>query len=119
MTICAEASALTLANAADDLAAEAIAVVGLAFKDPVPPSRIVMPCGSCRQLIAEVARLANTDMRVLCCSGDLSSIGVWPISELLPGAFGPQNLGLADRWPKLRTELQARVQELTGLRRKR
>ena len=119
LSICAEASALTLANAAGDLDVEAIAVVGLNFKDPAGALRVVAPCGSCRQLIAEAAQLAASDVRVLCCNGDLSSIVAWSISELLPAAFGPRNLGLADRWPSLRKELQIRIKQLIELRRKR
>jgi cytidine deaminase len=119
LTICAEASALSTANAAGDFVVEAVAIVGFAFKDPVGASRVVAPCGSCRQLIVEAAQISKTDLRVVCASSDLSSIGVWSISELLPEAFGLQNLGLGDQWPKLRLELQARVGQLIGLRQKR
>jgi cytidine deaminase len=119
LSICAEASALTLANAAGDFDVEAIAVVGLAFKDPVGASRVVAPCGSCRQLIAEAAQLTNRDVRVLCCNGELSGIVAASISELLPEAFGPQNLGRAQQWPSLREELHARVKQLIEIRQKR
>ena len=66
LTICAEASALALANAGGDLAVEAIAVVGLSFGGEADASRVVTPCGSCRQLILEASQLANTNVRVLC-----------------------------------------------------
>ena len=102
LSICAEALALTLANAAGDFDVKAIAVVGFALKDPVGASRVLAPCGSCHQLIAEAAQLINSDVRVLCCNGDLSSIVASSISELLPEAFGPQNLGRAQHWPSLR-----------------
>jgi cytidine deaminase len=94
-------------------------VVGFAFKDPVGASRVVAPCGSCRQLIAEAAQLTNRDVRVLCCNGELSLIVASSISKLLPEAFGPQNLGRAQQWPSLREELQARVKELIEMRQKR
>jgi cytidine deaminase len=119
LSICAEASALTVANAAGDLDVETIAVTGLAFKDPAGASPIVTPCGSCRQLIAEAAQLSKTDVRVLCCNGKLSSIVLSTISELLPEAFGPQNLGLARQWPSLRADLQARLRQLIEHRQKR
>jgi len=119
LSICAEASALTLANAAGDFDVEAIAVVGLAFNDPLGARQGVTPCGSCRQLIAEAAQLANRDIRVLCCNGELSSIAISTISELLPEAFGPHNLGVAQQWPRLRDELQARVKQLIEGRGKR
>jgi cytidine deaminase len=119
LSICAEASALAAANAAGDLDIEVIAVVGFAFKDPVSASQVVTPCGSCRQLIAEAAQLAKTDVRVLCCNGDLSNIAVSTISELLPDAFGPENLGVSPQWPALRERLRARVAELAANRKRR
>jgi cytidine deaminase len=108
-----------LANAAGDFAVEAIAIVGLAFKDPAGASRVVAPCGSCRQLIAEAAQLTKSEVRVLCCNGELSSIIVSRIAELLPAAFGPDNLGQTGRWPGLQEELQTRVKQLIALRQKR
>jgi cytidine deaminase len=119
LTICAEAAALSAASSAGDLAVEAIAVVGFNFKDPAGASRVVAPCGSCRQLIAEAAQLTHRDVRVLCCNGELSRIVEWTISGLLPEPFGPENLGLARQWPKLQQELQARVAQLILLRQKR
>lgn len=118
-TICAEAAALSLANTAGDFAVEAIAVTGLAFKDPAGAARVVAPCGACRQLIAEAAQLAKCDVRVLCCNGELSNIVEATISTLLPEAFGPENLGLGHHWPSLRDELRARVEELIEFRRRR
>jgi cytidine deaminase len=94
-------------------------VVGLKFTDAKGASQIVTPCGSCRQLMAEFAQLTGSDLRVLYCNGDLTAIAVSTISELLPGAFGPQNLGLAQQWPSLRELLQARVKQLIALRQKR
>jgi len=94
LTICAEAAALTVAGSAGDLALETIAVVGLSFADSAGAARVVTPCGSCRQLIAEAAQLTQTDVRILCCNGELSSIVETTVSRLLPNAFGPGNLGL-------------------------
>ena len=118
LSICAEAAALVRANSAGDLEIEAIAVVGFNFTDPNGASRVVAPCGSCRQLIAEAAQLANNDVRVLCCSGELSNIVVSRISELLPSAFGPENLGAKQEWPALREQLRVRVAELTAVRKR-
>jgi cytidine deaminase len=118
VTICAEAAALTAANAAGDFAVEAIAVVGLNFKDPASASHVVTPCGSCRQLIAEAAQLTKRDVRVLCCNSELSMIVERAISELLPESFGPQTLRLADQWPSLREGLRLRIQQLIKLRQK-
>jgi cytidine deaminase len=119
LSICAEAAALTHANSAGDFDIDAIAVVGFSFVDPDGALRVVAPCGSCRQLIAEAAQLANSDVRVVCCNGELSSILVSKISELLPNAFGPENLGMSRQWPSLRERLRARVAELTANRKRR
>ena len=119
LTICAEAAALSLANSAGDLDINALAVVGFNFTDSAGAARVIAPCGSCRQLIAEAAQLANSDVRVLCCNGELSRIVRSTIAELLPNAFGPENLGVNRRWPALREELRARASELVALRKKR
>jgi cytidine deaminase len=119
LTICAEASALSVANAAGDFAVEAIAVVGFGIRDAVGASQVVTPCGSCRQIIGEAARLTGGDVRVLCCNGELSSIIVSTIGELLPSAFGPDNLAPTAQWQLLRAELQVRVERLIAARRKR
>lgn len=119
LTICAEASALSLANSAGDPDIDAIAVVGLNFTDGAAgASRIVAPCGSCRQLIAEAAQRANGNVRVICCNGELSSIVVWTIAELLPNAFGPENLPVSRHWPVLREELRACIERLIAIRKK-
>jgi hypothetical protein len=57
-------------------------------------------------------------VRVICCNGELSSIGVWTIAELLPNAFGPENLTVGRQWPALREELRARVEQLIATRKK-
>jgi cytidine deaminase len=119
LTICAEASALSLANAGGEFAVEAIAVVGHKFSDPLDASRVVAPCGSCRQIIAEAALFADRDVRILCCNGELSSIVVSTIAELLPQAFRPEELALAHPWPALREKLHRRVAQLIELRQRR
>ena len=120
LTICAEAAALSLANSAGDPEIDAIAVVGFNFADrAASASRIVAPCGSCRQLIAEAAQQGNGCVRVICCNGELDSIVVWTIAELLPNAFGPENLAVSRQWPALREELRACVQRLIAIRKQR
>jgi cytidine deaminase len=116
LTICAEESVLSVANAAGDFTAEALAVVGFDIRNAGGASQVVTPCGSCRQIIAEAARLGDSDVRVLCCNGDLSSIIVSSITELLPSAFEPSHLGAAGQWQILHAELQARVERLIARR---
>jgi cytidine deaminase len=124
LTICAEAAALSLAKSAGDPDIDAIAVVGFNFTDQAftdgaaGASRVVSPCGSCRQLIAEAAQRASGNVRVICCNGELSSIATWTIAELLPNAFGPENLTASRQWPALQEELRACVQRLIAIRKK-
>jgi cytidine deaminase len=112
VVICAEVSAVAGANAAGDFNLEAIAVVGHKFRPPEDASQVVTPCGRCRQVIFEASEIADTDVRVLSCSGDLKEIRKSTISELLPDAFGPKTLGLAEVWPKMRAVLRATVEKL-------
>lgn len=119
LTICAEASALSVANAAGDFSLEAIAVVGFDIRTAGDAAQVVTPCGSCRQIIAEAARLADSDVRVLCCNGELSSIVISSIAELLPSAFGPGHLGTTTQWRLLREKLQARVEGLVARKKDR
>jgi cytidine deaminase len=119
LTICAEAAALTVANAAGDFAVEAIAVVGFHISDTKSASPVITPCGSCRQIIAEAARLSGSDVRVLCCSGELSIVAVTSISELLPDAFGLGHPEAASQSRPWREQLQTRVERLVAARKKR
>ena len=92
--ICAEVSAITVANSAGDFAIQTIAVVGHPSNDPAKGIDIVTPCGRCRQFIFEASQVSGTDIRVISCNGDLSKCRISTISDLLPEAFGPANLGI-------------------------
>jgi cytidine deaminase len=97
LSLCAEVSALTAANTFGDFNhLEAIAVVGFGFFPKMHLSKIVTPCGRCRQLISESAQLSGIDIDVFACSGDLERIEQSKISELLPRPFGPQSLQLSN-----------------------
>jgi cytidine deaminase len=61
----------------------AVAVVG-------PGDLPVTPCGRCRQVLSELAQLGGTDPLVWSEGG--GEILERRLSELLPHAFGPQNL---------------------------
>ncbi len=52
---------------------------------------LVTPCGRCRQVLHELADLGGTDPLIYCCGP--SEVRQMPLSELLPSAFGPRNLG--------------------------
>jgi len=118
LTICAEAAALSVANAAGDFTIEAIAVVGFGIRDAGDRSQVVTPCGSCRQIIAEAAQVTRDDVRILCCNGELSRIAVSSISELLPAAFELGDNGTTSLPRPWREELQLRVERLIAARRK-
>jgi len=60
---------------------EAVAVVSRA-EEPTPP------CGGCRQVLNEF----GPDMTVTVESGT-GERAVWRLTEILPHAFGPSNLG--------------------------
>ncbi|HET6498617.1 MAG TPA: cytidine deaminase [Coriobacteriia bacterium] len=74
-TICAERSALVAAVAAGCTEIDAVAVVG----DSASPT---VPCGECRQALAEF----NTEMRVI-MGGRGDEVAVMSLDELLPEAF--------------------------------
>ena len=79
--ICAEASAISAMIAAGGRRIAAIAVAG-------PGSALCTPCGGCRQKIRE---FAAGDTPVLVCGPD-GVKRVFTLDDLLPEAFGPDNL---------------------------
>ncbi len=93
LIVCAEVEALQGAIAAGYYNVIELVVIGGA--DEVAGGRLVVPCGRCRQCIYEAAQVSGLDVRMLCCNADLSEIVVTSISELLPTAFGPVDLGIA------------------------
>jgi cytidine deaminase len=93
VTICAEAGALSAATSLGELSAiQAIAIVGFIYSPIRIATQVVTPCGRCRQLIFEAAELADHDIDVFCCNGDLTQIELYGIFELLPRSFGPNTV---------------------------
>jgi cytidine deaminase len=80
--ICAERSAVFAAVSQGEREFSAIAVV---TKDGGTP------CGSCRQVLTEFA----PDIAVLIADGEGKLVAETTARELLPNAFGPENLGRA------------------------
>ncbi|WP_408006822.1 cytidine deaminase [Pseudalkalibacillus sp. A8] len=78
---CAERTALFKAYSEGDKAFSALAVVA-DTKRPVPP------CGACRQVISELCK-PTMPVYLTNLNGDLQELKV---SELLPGAFSPEDL---------------------------
>ncbi len=83
LTICAERNAIFQAVAQTQVP---LVVRAVAVFTPTPlPST---PCGACRQVINEFGR----DADIICVCDGAERIDQ-PLSQLLPGAFGPHNLG--------------------------
>jgi cytidine deaminase len=55
----------------------------------------VSPCGRCRQILNEAAQLGKRDIPVFCAGLSGEEIAEHRLSDLLPHAFGPADLGLA------------------------
>jgi len=92
LTICAERAALARANMEAHGARIAAIAVYAHAADPAAPIApaidFVMPCGACRQLIAEAAaRSGNPDLPVICLHPDSDDVLLAPISWLLPKPF--------------------------------
>jgi cytidine deaminase len=96
LSLCAEAAALAAANTAGRLRdVVAIGIVG----GRITPAGIqgdapVYPCGRCRQMLNEAADLGRRDIAVSCASADGDVFRRHLLSELLPFAFGPGDLGI-------------------------
>ncbi len=92
--LCAEVSALTLAQATFGL--NKIARIAVAGGDgsrgDLTGKAAVTPCGGCRQAIFEAAQLSGIDVEILCASGDGQTVDRHTISALLPHGFGPASL---------------------------
>lgn len=90
-SICAERTALTSANA-QGLSKELRAIAVIARGRDSPTREITAPCGSCRQMLFEASAVADYDLEVILSTTLRDQIEIWRISELLPRAFGPQDL---------------------------
>ena len=96
LTLCAEAVAVAkFANEGwiGELAAVAI-VGGRPDGEALTGSEPVNPCGRCRQILNEAAERSRADLWVHCASGDGKAVKSYRLSELLPAAFGPKDLGM-------------------------
>jgi cytidine deaminase len=95
LALCAETVAVSRAMA-DGVRGGLVAVAVIGGRPDadgvaVPAPGAVTPCGRCRQILNELARLGGTDPVVWSVSGD--GVLEMRLSELLPYAFGPANLG--------------------------
>jgi cytidine deaminase len=97
LSLCAETVALAKANSEGRLRDVAeVAVIGGAIADGhVTGTTPVSPCGRCRQVLNEAAQLSGHDLIIHCAAAEGDAVSTYRLSELLPHAFGPADLGLA------------------------
>jgi cytidine deaminase len=85
LSVCAERNAVAVAVASGHRRIDAVAVVGSSEGGLTPP------CGGCRQVLYE---FGGPDLRVVVESLAGDERRVWTLDELLPSAFGPDDLGV-------------------------
>lgn len=91
LSLCAETVAVSgILARGERPALQAVAVTGGAPGAPGEGAQVT-PCGRCRQVLNEIAQLGGTDPVVWCDGG--GKVLETKLSELLPYAFGPANLG--------------------------
>ena len=94
LSLCAEASAVAAAmNAGRRGGLVGVAVIGgpaAEGGEASPGEAPVTPCGRCRQILTELAKLGGTDPLVWCVSAE--EVLELRLSDLLPHAFGPDQL---------------------------
>jgi cytidine deaminase len=97
LSLCAETVAIATASAQGRLAdVVAVGVIGGAMDQQGRPTGIgpVSPCGRCRQVLNEAAQMGGIDLPVHCGAAEGNAIASYRLSELLPAAFGPADLGI-------------------------
>ena len=98
LSLCAETVAVATASAAGRLAGiVAIGVIGGAMDAAgrATGTEPISPCGRCRQVLNEAAQMAGRDLPVHCGAAQGEAVASYRLSELLPAAFGPADLGIA------------------------
>lgn len=98
LSLCAEAVALATVSASGRLRqVAAIVVIGGAMDQVggATGTTPVSPCGRCRQVINEAAQMSGVDLPVICGAAEGEAVKRYRLSELLPDAFGPGDLGIA------------------------
>ncbi len=96
LSLCAETVATATASASGrlgDIVAVGI-VGGRVGEHDVDPIR---PCGRCRQVLNEAAQIGGRDLAVHCAGLSGGIIETHRLSDLLPHAFGPADLGIGEK----------------------
>lgn len=92
MVICAERAALVKANAEGHRHFRAVAVS--TRHEAFDTTQLSAPCGACRQMLFEASQLYGQEMEVILATTNREKVAISTISELLPYAFGPRDLGV-------------------------
>ena len=97
LSLCAETVALATVSASGRLRqVAAIVVIGgaMGLDGAATGADPVSPCGRCRQVINEAAQMSGVDLPVICAAAEGEAVKRYRLSELLPDAFGPGDLGI-------------------------
>lgn len=96
LSLCAETVAVATASASGRLAdIVAVGVIGgMIGPEGLQGTDPVTPCGRCRQVLNEAAQIGGRDLVIHCAGGSDDHVATFTLSELLPHAFGPANLGM-------------------------
>jgi len=99
LSLCAETVALATANAQGHLAdvVEIGVVGGMIGPSGATGDAPVRPCGRCRQILNEAAQIGGRDLLVHCAGMEGDALETHRLSDLLPHAFGPADLGISPR----------------------
>lgn len=91
-TVCAELAAVLRANAMGIRKFKGIAVIGRGEK--FDTTEVTAPCGSCRQVLYEIAQISDCDLEVILSTTKKDKIVLTSIKEIFPLGFGPNNVGV-------------------------
>lgn len=97
LSLCAETVALATVNAQGrlrDVVAVAVTGGSIGLDGAISGTALIRPCGRCRQILNEAAQLGGRDLRVHCAGATGADFQSYLLSELLPDAFGPADLGI-------------------------
>ncbi len=97
LSLCAETVAMATANTQGRLRdVMAVAVIGgtIGAGGSITGVAPIRPCGRCRQILNEAAQLGARDLLVHCAGAQGEGYESYRLSELLPNAFGPGDLGI-------------------------
>ncbi len=96
LSLCAETVATARANAEGRLRdIVAVGIVGGMMTNGIAHGTDpIRPCGRCRQVLNEAAQLGGRDLAVYCAGAEGDTVEAHRLSDLLPHAFGPGDLGI-------------------------